>query len=859
MKLKLLLLFIGLMVSTASFAQATAYPVPDLSQCGNQIFDLTVTETVTLGNQFSANFIVTWHNSLTDAVNATNPISEPNGYFGMNGEFVFLRVTNVTDETYDTTSFELIILNTILPNFPDVTACNSYTLPGLEIGNYYTAAYGQGTLLPPGTTLTTSMEVYVYFDGDQCSNETSFTVILNAIPPDLQLENVVSCANYVLPALPAGYVYNSGIAGTGTVIYAGQVITESMTIYVVGGSGFCSSESSFTVTIQTPDELDLEDVTSCTPYALPNLIDGQSYHFVPGGLEIEAGTMVYHTQTVFVTTENGNCGEMGSFSIAIGDVAYVAEMISVCGLTANGTFDFTSIYADVAAINPDAVATLYHNMADATTQSNQLLPTYTSTTATETVYLRIDNPETDCFSIQPLVLQILPCTDSSVSGLVNVDDDNDGCDSADGGLEGVQVACANGNHVVYAYTNAQGEFTFQDVWTGENVLYVVASTLPQGTVMANDTPQIVNITGNGQSLNAEFCVTDETNIKDAGILFFPQTGAVPGFVSTYVIQIRNHGGSAMSGSTTLTFDETRLDFVSSSTAPSSTGNGTLTIDFADVEAFGMTYIWVNFTVAIPPTANSGDVLPFTAVVAIAEDTNPANNTSTFNQTVVNSYDPNDITCHEGDSITPEQATQPLHYTIRFQNTGTAPAVNVRLENELSELLDWGTFRPIGASHNYLANRTGNQVTFSFPDIDLPAEQDDEAGSNGFVTYEIKPRTTVVLGDVIDNTAEIYFDFNQAIVTNTASTTIAQLSTPENDKGNFVLYPNPANGQFAIRSSNVERLFVEITDVRGVKVLSTALSMNQNDTFVDASGLMAGIYFVKIGSGKSSVVKKLVIK
>lgn len=192
MKRKLLLLFVGILFSVSAFGQATANPVANLSQCGYQVFDLTVTEAVTLGNQSPTNFIVTWHNSLTDAVNATNPISEPNVYLGMNGELVFIRVANVTDETYDTTSFELIILNTILPNFPDVTACDSYTLPDLEIGNYYTAAYGQGALLPPGTTLTTSMEVYVYLDGDQCSNETSFTVIINAIPPDLQLENVVS-------------------------------------------------------------------------------------------------------------------------------------------------------------------------------------------------------------------------------------------------------------------------------------------------------------------------------------------------------------------------------------------------------------------------------------------------------------------------------------------------------------------------------------------------------------------------------------------------------------------------------------------------------------------------------------------
>lgn len=184
---------------------------------------------------------------------------------------------------------------------------------------------------------------------------------------------------------------------------------------------------------------------------------------------------------------------------------------------------------------------------------------------------------------------------------------------------------------------------------------------------------------------------------------------------------------------------------------------------------------------------------------------------------------------------------------------------MRLENELSDLLNWDTFRPIGASHAYLANRIGNKITFTLPEINLPAEQDDEAGSNGYVIYEIRPRTTVAIGDVIDNMAEIYFDFNEAIVTNTASTTIAQLSVSENDLDKFVLYPNPASGKFAIRALDVDHLNVEIMDVRGTKVMSAAFLMSQDEALVDVSELQAGMYLVRINYGKTLVVKKLMIK
>src|SRR5690606_10031365 len=128
-------------------------------------------------------------------------------------------------------------------------------------------------------------------------------------------------------------------------------------------------------------------------------------------------------------------------------------------------------------------------------------------------------------------------------------------------------------------------------------------------------------------------------------------------------------------------------------------------EFANLGIFGYLDYIINFTVLTPPTVDAGDLLVSSAVVTInSAESNPANNSSTLSQTVVNSYDPNDITCHEGDFISPDQADDYLTYTIRFQNTGTAEAVNVRLENELDELLDWSTFQPIASSHTYLAER-----------------------------------------------------------------------------------------------------------------------------------------------------------
>ena len=81
---------------------------------------------------------------------------------------------------------------------------------------------------------------------------------------------------------------------------------------------------------------------------------------------------------------------------------------------------------------------------------------------------------------------------------------------------------------------------------------------------------------------------------------------------------------------------------------------------------------LNSTVETPPI-NSGNVLTYTAAITGNVDEIPNDNTSTFNQTVVNSLDPNDKTCIEGATISPAMVGKYVHYSMRFENTGTANA------------------------------------------------------------------------------------------------------------------------------------------------------------------------------------------
>jgi gliding motility-associated-like protein len=83
---------------------------------------------------------------------------------------------------YTTTTQVQIIAAPIIPAQVDVNACNSYVLPALTVGNYFTATGGTGTQLNAGDVITTNQTIYVYATNGQCTSEDPFNVKIVSIP-----------------------------------------------------------------------------------------------------------------------------------------------------------------------------------------------------------------------------------------------------------------------------------------------------------------------------------------------------------------------------------------------------------------------------------------------------------------------------------------------------------------------------------------------------------------------------------------------------------------------------------------------------------------------------------------------------
>ncbi len=227
-------------------------------------------------------------------------------------------------------------------------------------------------------------------------------------------------------------------------------------------------------------------------------------------------------------------------------------------------------------------------------------------------------------------------------------------------------------------------------------------------------------------------------------------------------------------------------------------------------------------------------------------------TSTDCRANVGSYDPNDkqvFPSGYGDFHLTKANTD-LEYLIRFQNTGTDTAFTVVVLDTLSQHLDLSTVRPLAASHAYeFGILEGNVIRFKFSNILLPDSFVNEPLSHGFLKFKIAQKADNPDGTVIENSAGIYFDFNEPVITNTVFNTIGddfilvKVDNPVQTQ-RIDVYPNPANevvtfnlkqysGQFRFTLANAMGQAIRTENVSGPVYL-----FNRNE-------LPSGIYFFTI--------------
>lgn len=173
--------------------------------------------------------------------------------------------------------------------------------------------------------------------------------------------------------------------------------------------------------------------------------------------------------------------------------------------------------------------------------------------------------------------------------------------------------------------------------------------------------------------------------------------------------------------------------------------------------------------------------------------------------IIDSYDPNDkqvIPAGVGASNIVRDSDE-LEFQVRFQNTGTDTAYTVIIRDTLSTALDIASLQIGASSHNYTYTVSGKNnpiITWTFNNINLPAQKQDDAGSNGFVKFKIAQMPNNAKGTKIRNKAGIYFDFNSPIITNETNLTVGDLVSDLNNAADLATIfvcnnkPQPTNSQ-----------------------------------------------------------------
>lgn len=457
----------------------------------------------------------------------------------------------------------------------------------------------------------------------------------------------------------------------------------------------------------------------------------------------------------------------------------------------------------------------------------------------------------------------------NICGSVFFDADGNGeqGSNTENGLNAVQIQLTSSTGSVYqTYTNSLGDYCIY-LPAGEYTITIGGTAFQSCTVA----PEEITVTGvAGQSFtNQDFAVQCEPGSCNLSIEVSPNTTVTPGFPGWYNVYVCNNGTTLASGTANYFYNNAALTLNSTSPVPTTqnASTGHISWDINNLLPGQCTSFWLNFSSPVTTPLGSS-VFTLASIDADCNDYNLTNNTDSLHQIVVGSWDPNNKFAYQTNHgsntgyqwISSVDADQRIEYIINFQNTGSAPAVNVVVEDFISEDLDMSTFEVLSSSHPMQTVISGNDVNFRFNNIMLPDSTNNEPESHGFIRFAINAINGLSAGHIISDDAAIYFDFNEPVITNDAAVemlnvvSVGELSS----SSNVLVYPNPMEQIVQFKNLNGKSFRLRITDSTG-RVLTDKQSTSDVYT-MERGSLASGFYFYEVIEAEVvTSVGKLVVR
>lgn len=879
MKKVLLLL---LLISSSLYAQIPIGQPSDLSACDNggdgvETFNLTTIESEILNGLNPSEYSIGFYNSLEGAQTDEGAIEFPMNYANsISPEIIYVRVEEIEDPTnFEVSTFELSVNAVPVFSIEDIALCQGSIAvlnSGLQILPDLTFEWKKDDIIIPGANgsqitvnQTGTYTLIVTSSSTGCSYEDS--AVVTVIPtPTAEITDyslIDQLAVITISGTPSAIVtYNVDSISTTIVLDATGIIT-------IMSPNFTPNSVVCLIEVTTPG------VPSCTailsscitlveiPAGIVNIPDANfKAKLIQLGVdtnndgEIQYSEAALKTGTLYVSGSN------------ITDLTGLEAFVNITGLNCNGNnlteVDVSHIQGDDFDFsgNPNLQ---YINMKNGVANScivllneccNYACSMFLDLPSLQYVCIDENEATTDMFWIVPEEINLNSYCSFDVGGNYNTingsvvfDLNNDGCDDNDA-QPFIKVSINDGTEQGISFADATGKYIF---YTQEGNFTITPQLENPSHFTVSPVNATVNFLTNNNSVSTNnFCITANGVQPNAEIVVAPITPARPGFDAEYRIVYKNTGNQVLSGQVYFYFNDAVLDLVSTNVPTSAEATGLLTWNYTDLYPFESRSINVVLNVNGPmetPAVNNGDELIFNV------GTNPINGNEivfSYHQTVVGSFDPNDIICLQGDNESPSEIGNYLHYIVNFENTGTAPAENVVVKVDIDATkYDVPSLQLLNGSHAVEARVHNNVTEFIFKNIGL------ETNGHGNILLKIKSKETLNAGDTVTKKANIFFDYNFPILTNDANTTFQDLSVEEHLRDNSIaVYPNPSHNVVNIEAGSVINS-VQVYDIQG-RLLMTHLAIDTK-TKIDISDKANGIYFFKIYSNNGIKVEKIIKK
>ncbi|WP_067144884.1 DUF7619 domain-containing protein [Pseudotamlana agarivorans] len=193
----------------------------------------------------------------------------------------------------------------------------------------------------------------------------------------------------------------------------------------------------------------------------------------------------------------------------------------------------------------------------------------------------------------------------------------------------------------------------------------------------------------------------------------------------------------------------------------------------------------------------------------------------------------------------------LTYTIRFQNEGNFSAKDIYVIDKLDDKFEKHSLTVLESSHpmtvENIGSDTGQIVKFNFNNIYLDFSANDEPASHGYLKYMIKAKDDVVIDDIMENSADIYFDQNAPTSTNTTRNKYIEATLNVDDIANneslISYWPNPVSDVIHVKTGSTFEFKASVYNLLGQEIFSKQ-NVSQSDS-INVSGLISGIYLLKV--------------